>query len=111
MASQAFGAVQDVGADREAGITSVATVLGARQTVWLALGLYVVSAVLLLAGGPAVRWTALLVLPYLAMAWPFRAIRDADCARANQGWKRFLWINYAVGAALTVGVLTQLMLL
>ncbi|MGL1831872.1 UNVERIFIED_CONTAM: prenyltransferase, partial [Acinetobacter sp. HSTU-ASm16] len=34
MASQMFGAVQDVVPDREGGLASVATVLGARPTVW-----------------------------------------------------------------------------
>ena len=38
-ASHAFGAVQDVVADREAGIGSVATVIGARATVRLAIAL------------------------------------------------------------------------
>ena len=36
-ASHAFGAVQDVVADREAGIGSIATVIGARATVRLAI--------------------------------------------------------------------------
>ena len=45
MASQAFGAVQDIGADREAGIGSIATVLGAATTVRVALGLYVAAGV------------------------------------------------------------------
>ena len=36
-ASHAFGAVQDVVADREAGIGSVATVIGARATVRLSI--------------------------------------------------------------------------
>ena len=39
MASHAFGAVQDVVPDREAGIGSIATALGARATVRLAIAL------------------------------------------------------------------------
>ncbi len=107
MASQAFGAVQDVTADRHAGIGSVATVLGARRTVRLVLGLYATAAVLLMLAGRAVAWTAMLVVPYLLMAWPFRRLTDQDAEQANRGWRRFLWINYAVGAALTIGVLAQ----
>ena len=38
MATHAFGAVQDVVPDREAGIASIATAFGARATVRLALG-------------------------------------------------------------------------
>ena len=48
MASQAFGAVQDVTADRAAGLGSIATVLGARATVRVAMGLYGLAAILLL---------------------------------------------------------------
>ncbi|MDQ1513821.1 MAG: hypothetical protein QOC59_1663, partial [Microbacteriaceae bacterium] len=40
IASHAFGAVQDIPADRQAGIGSVATVVGARATVALAFALY-----------------------------------------------------------------------
>lgn len=107
MASQAFGAVQDIAADRQAGIGSVATVLGARRTVGLVLGLYAAAALLLVLAGGAVAWTAVLVVPYLLMVWPFRRLTDSDAERANRGWRRFLWINYAVGAALTIGVLAQ----
>lgn len=103
MASQAFGAVQDIRADREGGIASVATVLGARLTVRLVLGLYLVAMVLLVVA--AIEWVALLVVPYLWMAWPFRNLPDEQCEDANRGWRHFLWINYAVGAVLTMGVL------
>lgn len=47
MASQMFGAVQDVVPDREGGLASVATVLGARRTVLLAAGLYAAAGLLL----------------------------------------------------------------
>ena len=43
MASQAFGAVQDIVPDREAEICSIATFFGARVTVWLAMLLYVAA--------------------------------------------------------------------
>ena len=105
MASQAFGAVQDIRADREAGIASVATVLGARRTVRLVLVLYLLAAVLLVLAGPKVAWTAALALPYLLMVWPFRSITDTECEQANRGWRRFLWINFLVGALLTMGTL------
>ena len=40
VASHAFGAVQDVAADREAGIASIATARGPAWTVWFALACY-----------------------------------------------------------------------
>ena len=48
-ASHAFGAVQDVVADREGGIGSIATVIGARRTVRLSVVLYLLAGILLLA--------------------------------------------------------------
>lgn len=48
MASHAFGAVQDVRADREGEIASVATVLGAHPTVAASTGAYLVAASALL---------------------------------------------------------------
>ena len=102
IASHAFGAVQDVVPDREGGISSVATVLGAAVTVRLALALWIAAGVLLLFLPLPARLTAVLVLPYLVLAWPFRAVSDADSGRANRGWRRFLAVNYLVGFAVTL---------
>nr|WP_297428286.1 prenyltransferase [uncultured Actinotalea sp.] len=102
MASQAFGAVQDVVADRAAGIGSIATVLGARPTVWFAFALYAVGGLLMLAlpwPGPL---AAVLVLPYLGIVWQFRGITDATAETANKGWRQFLGANYAVGFLVTM---------
>lgn len=97
VAAHAFGAVQDVLPDREAGIGSVATVLGARWTVRFSLVLWTVAGlVVLLAGFPAAL-AAPLVLPYLWLAWPYRSVSDARSAAANGGWRRFLWLNDACG--------------
>jgi 4-hydroxybenzoate polyprenyltransferase len=101
MASQAFGAVQDVEADRAAGIASVATWLGAGRTVRLAMVLYVSAGlVLVLAGWPAAL-AGLLAVPYLLTIAPFRSLPDADCERANAGWRRFLWLNLVTGFLVT----------
>jgi 4-hydroxybenzoate polyprenyltransferase len=102
IASHAFGAVQDVRADREGGLASVATVLGAHRTVVGATGAYVLAAVLLL----AVPWpgslAALLPLPYAASAARFLSVRDADCERAHAGWRVFLWLNLVTGFLVTM---------
>ncbi|MFS0705599.1 prenyltransferase [Cellulomonas sp. 179-A 9B4 NHS] len=102
MASHAFGAVQDVRADREGGIASVATVLGARPTVRAATAGYVVAALVLLAlPWPGVL-AALLPLPYAVSTWRFRGVTDADCERANAGWRTFLWLNLVTGFLVTM---------
>ncbi len=100
--SHAFGAVQDVNADREAGIGSIATVIGARATVRFAIGAYLAGGVLLLVTPWPGPLAALLVLPYVAMCWPYRSVADADAETANRGWRRFLWLNYAVGFPATL---------
>jgi 4-hydroxybenzoate polyprenyltransferase len=102
MASHAFGAVQDIQADREAGIGSIATVLGARATVRLAAGAYLLSGALLLLTPVPGPLAALLALPYLANVLPYRSVSDADAARANDGWRRFLGLNFATGFGVTL---------
>lgn len=102
MASHAFGAVQDVVPDREAGIASIATALGARATVRLALALWAVAGLLMLATEWPGPLAALLVLPYLAAAWPYRSVDDAGSGAANRGWRRFIVLNYAVGFLVTM---------
>ena len=44
---------------------------------------------------------AALVLPYVVNVVPFLRLSDADCERANAGWRRFLWLNYLTGFLLT----------
>ena len=101
VASQAFGAVQDVSADRAAGLGSIGTWLGARRTVRLTMVLYAVSGLLLLAAGWPAMLAALLALPYLHNVARFRSITDAQCESANAGWRRFLWLNYLTGFLVT----------
>ncbi|MFD4990617.1 prenyltransferase [Cellulosimicrobium cellulans] len=102
MASHAFGAVQDVRADREGGIASVATAVGAHATVLGAAGAYVAAAaVLAVLPWPGVL-AALLPLPYAANVLRFRDVRDDDCERANAGWRTFLWLNLVTGFLVTM---------
>jgi 4-hydroxybenzoate polyprenyltransferase len=102
IASHAFGAVQDIGADREAGISSVATVIGGRATVRLALSAYLLAGVLLLFTRYPGPFAAVLVLPYAVAVLPFVSIADADAEAANRGWRRFLAINFVVGFLVTM---------
>jgi 4-hydroxybenzoate polyprenyltransferase len=102
MASHAFGAVQDIGPDRDAGVKSVATALGAQNTVRSALALWTAAGLLMLGVGWPGALAGLLALPYLAAAAPYRNLTDHQAGRAHGGWRHFLWINYAAGAALTM---------
>lgn len=105
VASHAFGAVQDVLADREGGIASIATVIGARSTVRVALAAYVVAASLLLGLSQPYSFAALAAIPYLVILLPFWNITDETCARANAGWKKFIWLNFIAGAVVTLLVI------
>ena len=101
MASQAFGAVQDVTADREAAIASVATWLGAARTVWLSMALYAAAGVVVLGTGWPGGLAGLLVVPYIVSIAPFRSVPDAESEVANRGWRRFLWLNIVTGFLVT----------
>ena len=102
MASQMFGAVQDVVPDRDGGLASVATVLGARPTVWVSAALYTGAGLLMLLTDWPGQLAALLAVPYLVNVLRFRAVTDADSGRANAGWKTFLWLNYLTGFFVTM---------
>ena len=102
IASHAFGAVQDIVADRDGGISSIATVIGGRATVRLAFSAYLLVGILLLFTSFPGPFAAILVLPYALTVLPFWNITDADAETANRGWRRFLAINFAVGFLVTM---------
>ena len=101
-ASHAFGAVQDVIADREGGLASVATVIGARATVRLSVVLYLLAGVLMLFAGWPAALAAVLALPYAISCAVYWNITDAEAESANRGWKRFLYLNFATGFLVTL---------
>lgn len=102
LASHAFGAVQDVIADREAGIASIATVIGARSTVRFSVIAYLLAGVLLLFAAWPGPVGALLVLPYVLVCGRFWFITDAQAETANRGWRRFLLLNFISGFFVTM---------
>ncbi len=102
IASHAFGAVQDVIADRAARISSIATYLGAAVTVRFAVVAYALAGVLLLFTEWPGPLASVLVVPYVLTCLPHWSITDAGAEQANRGWKRFLWLNFATGFAVTM---------
>lgn len=108
MASHAFGAIQDVHADREAGIGSIATVVGARVTARFTVMLYVVSAVCLLASGQgAVMVCAVVPLLYVASTVQYWSVDDAHATVTRRGWRRFMWLNLLSGFIITQVILVN----
>jgi len=102
MASHAFGAVQDVVADREAGISSIATVFGAKPTVWIAALLYALAGVFMLLTPWPLQLTAIIAPAYLAAVLPFGGVSDETASSANKGWRWFLALNFFAGAVVTL---------
>jgi 4-hydroxybenzoate polyprenyltransferase len=105
MASHAFGAIQDIIPDKKAGIASIATVFGARATVWACLVLYA-SAALLVASQGAHYWAIWAAgLCYVLNIFPYQHVTEATSATTNKGWKRFIWLNYLSGAVVTMVII------
>lgn len=109
MASHAFGAVQDVRADREAGIDSIATSIGARATVRFAFLAYLLAGLALLPAGGLVALASVAAVPYLVIVGKFWNINDATCESANSGWRRFIWLNFFAGFVITLLVIVASM--
>lgn len=102
MAAHAFGAVQDIAPDREAGISSIATVIGARATVRLSVSLWAVAgAAMLLTPWPG-PLAAALALPYIVNAAPWWNVTDDSSASTNRAWRRFIALNYFAGFLATM---------
>lgn len=102
MASHAFGAVQDIIPDRKGKLHSIATVIGARFTVWLSFELYLISCIITAYQGSAGLAIALAGLLYVFNLIPYRKVTDKTSGVTNKGWRRFILINYFVGAVVTV---------
>ena len=107
VASQAFGAVQDILPDREAGINSIATHIGARQTVWFSAVLYTLAVIAVINAGMYAWPVAAAGVLYIISTLQFITITDKTSAMARKGWKRFLWLNYLTGAIVTMSCLVS----
>jgi 4-hydroxybenzoate polyprenyltransferase len=102
IASHAFGAVQDIAADRAGGIASIATVTGGRATVRFAIAAYLTGGALMLLTPWPGPLAAALVLPYVTSILPFASLDDDKAELAHRGWERFLWLNYGTGFFVTM---------
>lgn len=102
MAAHAFGAVQDIVPDREGGIHSIATAIGARATVRFSLALWALAGVAMLATGWPAALAAVIAVPYLLNAAPWWNVTDAASGDTNRAWKRFIWLNYLSGFLATL---------
>ena len=102
MASHAFGAVQDVVADREAGVGSIATAIGAKGTVRFAVVLYLVAGLVVLVTPWPLPMIAPVALLYVVALVPWWYVSDQDAWKANRSWKWFLGLNFVAGAVVVL---------
>lgn len=105
MASHAFGAVQDVLADREAGVGSIATTIGAKGTVRFALVLYALAGVVMLTTPWPLPLIAPVALLYMGAIAPWWRVNDEAAESANKGWRWFLLLNFIAGAVVILVLL------
>lgn len=103
--SHAFGAVQDVVSDRNGGIRSIATVMGAAWTVRFAVGAYGMAGIALALTPGIVPWLPPIAFIYIAAIAQWWSVSDENCALANRGWKRLLALNFVAGAAVTMALM------
>lgn len=106
MASHAFGAVQDVKADREGKISSIATYFGARNTTRVAFVMYLAAGFYLVTLGWPWNLSAIVAVPYLGVLLPHMNITDETCETANKGWKQFIYLNFFAGFLVTMLLIT-----
>jgi 4-hydroxybenzoate polyprenyltransferase len=106
MASHAFGAVQDIIPDRKGGIHSIATALGARFTVWVSFLLYAGAGVIAALQGTPYILVAVAALTYCLNVAPYLRVTTETSGSTNKAWKRFLWLNYANGALVTLVIIS-----
>lgn len=107
LASHAFGAVQDINPDRTGGLKSIATIIGARSTVYFSALLYTAATLLMFIESGLVNIIAFAGLLYILNIAPYFKITDKTSASANKGWRRFIWLNYLVGAIITIVLITM----
>ena len=105
LASHAFGAVQDIVADREGGLSSIATVIGGAWTVRFAVACYALAGVLLVQAPGLAPWVSPVALLYIAAIAQWWNVTDDNCEDANRGWKRFLALNFIAGFAVTMALI------
>lgn len=104
MSNHAFGAIQDITPDKEAGIGSVAVSFGASRTIIMVLIGYAVAASLPIVfygwNGIAV---SILLVPYVVLVAETIPSRKNDKAPIfKKNWKKFLYVNYIVGFMLSM---------
>jgi 4-hydroxybenzoate polyprenyltransferase len=108
MASHALGAVQDIIPDRKAKIGSIATVFGARLTMAIVLGLYLIASFIVILQGIPTLFIGITGLIYVINILPYMGVNDEQSSTVNRAWRRFIWLNMIAGFVVTMVLLSRL---
>jgi 4-hydroxybenzoate polyprenyltransferase len=111
IASHAFGAVQDIIPDRAGGLSSIATVFGARHTTRIVFILYLAASILVAAQGGISVLVGVTGLIYVANVFPYLNVNDKRSAETNTGWRRFIWLNLFTGFIITISLIFTFILI
>lgn len=107
LGSHSLGAIQDIASDKAAGISSIATALGARPTLYFSLASYLMATLLVAGQGVYGSLIAIVSVGYIANVLPFVRVTNATAESTRAAWRRFLWINYVVGAVITMTLIAS----
>lgn len=110
MASHAFGAVQDIIPDRQGKLSSIATVFGARFTVFLVVGLYLAASIAVILQGWPAHIVGAVGLLYVANTAGYLKVTDATSGKTNKAWRRFIWLNLITGFVVTMVIISYFIL-
>lgn len=102
IASHALGAVQDIIPDRAGNINSIATILGARKTIWLVIICYSLAVILTVLIGGLAWIIGLFASLYVFNALQFVNTNDQRSGDVHIAWKRFMKLNYLTGGVITI---------
>lgn len=97
--SHAFTSIQDVAADRAAGLRTIATALGERRAALLALAAYMLTGLVVAVAHPA---AASLLLGHVAIVLAYLASTAADAA--HLAYRRFMAWNVACGFVVVTAI-------
>ncbi len=101
MASQAFGAIQDIAPDRAAGLASIATFLGSRATALFSVALYIASILFILVEN---RFPAYVVIAAVLLIYPAHVLwflRHPTEESAHRHFRLFMYLNLITGTVIT----------
>lgn len=110
VASQSLGAIQDIEYDKKAGIGSIGTAVGEKATVYFSFICYLLAVVFLIPFGVPALPVIIAGLAYAASVLPALLKRKQTHTEARNAWKRFLWLNYATGAVVTMTLIATYVL-